>query len=174
VHPRQLSQTTDSKAGIHVKTFTAVVLALALAAASLASAAEATRESYVAAVEPICKSNTQANEKILAGVRQEVKAGKLTPAGASFLKAAAALKTAYAQLAAVPQPPADAAKLGKWLSYVKTEGQLFEKAGKALKAGQKTKAQTLVVELTHNANLANEQVFAFDFHYCELEPSKFT
>jgi hypothetical protein len=156
------------------KTLILTALALTLAGASFATAAEQTREGYVAAVEPICKSNTQANEKILKGVRAEVKAGKLAPAGAAFGKAAAALKATYAQLAAVPQPSADAAKLGKWLSYVKTEGELFAKAGKALKAGQKTKAQTLVVELTHNADLANEQVFAFDFHYCEFEPSKFT
>lgn len=156
------------------KTLILTALAVTLTAASLAAAAEQTRESYVAAVEPICKTNTQANEKILDGVRQEVKAGKLAPAGTAFLKAAAALKKTYAQLAAVPQPPADAAKLTKWLSYVKEEGQLFEKAGKALKAGEKAKAQTMVVELTHNANLANQQVIAFDFHYCEFEPSKFT
>jgi hypothetical protein len=157
------------------KTLIATTLAAFIALVSLAAAAEQqTREGYVAAVEPICQANTQANEKILKGVRQEVKAGKLKPAGAAFLKAAAALKQTTAQLTAVPQPPADAAKLSKWLSYVKEEGKLFEKAGKALKAGQKTKAQTIVVELTHNANLANEQVFAFDFHYCEFEPSKFT
>jgi hypothetical protein len=150
------------------------LLALALGGASLASGAEQTREGYVAEVEPICKANTQANEKILKGVRQEVKAGKLDPAGTSFLEAAAALKQTYAQLAAVPQPAADAAKLTKWLSYVKTESELFKKAGKALKAGQKTKAETMVVQLTHNANLANEQVFAFNFHYCRFEPSKFT
>ena len=152
--------------------FTTVVL-LALGA-PFVLAAEQTREGYVAAVEPICKVNTEANEKILEGVRQEVKAGKLAPAGASFLKAAAALKKAYTQLAAVPQPSADAAKLTKWLSYVQAEGGLFEKAGRALKAGQKTKAQMIVVQLTHNANLANDQVFAFDFHYCRFEPSKFT
>ncbi len=156
------------------KTLIATALSAFIALVSLASAAEQTREGYVEAVEPICKTNTEANEKILGGVRQEVKSGKLKPAGAAFIKAAAALKKTSAQLAAVPQPTADAAKLTKWLSYVKEEGQLFEKAGKALKAGQKTKAQTIVVELTHNANLANEQVFAFDFHYCQFEPSKFT
>jgi hypothetical protein len=157
-----------------MKTLALAVLALALAGASLASAAEVTRESYVAAVEPICQANTKANEKILKGVKSEVKAGKLAPAGASLLKAASALKKTYGQLLAVPQPAADAPKLTKWLGYVKEEASLFEQAGKALKAGQKTKAQKIVIQLTHNANLANSQVFAFDFHYCKFEPSKFT
>jgi hypothetical protein len=149
-------------------------IALILATASLALAAEVSRESYVAAVEPICKSNTQANEKILKGVKAEVKAGKLTPAGAAFLKAAAALKQTYAQLAAVPQPAADAAKLGKWLGYVKTEAALFEAAGKELKAANKTQAEAMVVRLEHNADLANDQVLGFDFRYCRFEPAKFS
>jgi hypothetical protein len=149
-------------------------IVLVLATAALALAAEVSRESYVAAVEPICKSNTQANEKILKGVKAEVKAGKLTPAGASFIKAAGALKQTYSQLAAVPQPAADAARLGKWLGYVKTEAGLFEAAGRELKAGNKTKAQAMVLRLEHNANLANDQVLSFDFRYCKFEPSKFS
>ena len=32
----------------------------------------------------------------------------------------------------------------------------------------------MVVKLTHNANLANNQVLSFGFRYCKLEPSKFT
>lgn len=152
----------------------ATTLVLALACASLASADEVTRDSYKAEVEPVCKTNTEANEKILKGVRQQVKQGQLKPAGAKFTKASKALQGAYDQLKAVPQPLADTAKLGKWLSYVKTEADLFESAAKALKAGDKTKAQTFVVKLTHNATLANNQVLSFGFRYCKLEPSKFT
>jgi hypothetical protein len=148
--------------------------ALLLTGASLAMAEEVTRDSYTAAVEPICKTNTEANEKILKGVRAEVKAGKLKPAGAQFSKAAVALKKAYGQLKAVPQPSADMAKLNKWLSYVKEESSLFEAGAKALKAGNKGKTQTVVVKLTHTANLANVQVLSFGFRYCKLEPSKFT
>jgi hypothetical protein len=157
-----------------MRVLTLALLALIVAGVSLASAEEVTRESYKAEVEPICKADTQANEKILKGVREEVKQGKLALAGSKFAKAASALKKAHAQLAAVPQPPADTAKLTKWLSYVNTEAKLFEEAAKALKAGNKTKAQTIVVKLTHNANLANNQVLGFGFRYCKLEPSKFT
>jgi hypothetical protein len=150
------------------------IAAFLLTGASLAMAEEVTRETYKAQVEPICKTDTQANEKILKGVREEVKKGKLALAGKQFGQAAQALKKAYEQLKAVPQPPADEAKLGRWLGYVKQEAALFEAGAKALKAGSKTKAQTIVVKLTHTANLANSQVLSFGFRYCKLQPSKFT
>lgn len=150
------------------------LLALILGGASLATAEEVTRDSYKAQVEPICKTNTEANEKILKGVREEVKKGKLALAGKQFAKAATALKSAYKQIKAVPMPTADTAKLTKWLSYVKQEAELFAQGAKALKAGNKTKAQTIVVKLTHTANLANSQVLSFGFRYCKLNPSKFT
>ncbi len=150
------------------------LFALLVAGASLAVADEVTRDSYKAAVEPICKSNTEANEKILGDVRSDVKQGKLKLAGAQFSKAATALKKAVGQLKAVPPPTADAAKLTKWLAYVSEESKLFETGAAALKAGNKTKAQTVVVKLTHTANLANNEVISFGFRYCKLEPSKFT
>lgn len=142
--------------------------------ASLAMAAEISREEYVERVEPICKTNSEANKKILAGVRAEVKQGKLKLAGAKFSKAATALKKTYRELKAVPQPSADEAKLTKWLSYVKKEAELFEGAAKALKDGNKQKAENYVVKLTHNANLANNTVLSFNFRYCKFEPSKYT
>jgi hypothetical protein len=51
-----------------------------------------TRPEYKAQVEPICKKNSEANEKILKTVRKEVKENKLKSAGAKFLKASTALK----------------------------------------------------------------------------------
>lgn len=152
----------------------AVTAAIFLSLLALASAAEVTRETYVASVEPICKANTQANEKILKGVKSEVKAGKLAPAAVQFTKAAAALKKTLAQLEAVPQPSADRPKLTKWLGYIATEAELFESTAKKLKAGDKTGAQRMAILLTHDANLANDEVLAFDFHYCRVEPSKFS
>jgi hypothetical protein len=138
------------------------------------AAAEETRESYKAKVEPICQVNAKANERILKGVRQLVKQGKLSQAGAKFLKAGTALKKTYAQLNAVEKPPADAARLSKWLGYVKKEAELFTQGGKALKAGNKHKAQKIVNQLTQTANQANATVISFSFHYCRFEPSKFT
>ncbi len=154
-----------------------VLLAAALAAAlsaSLAIAAETTREEYRAAVEPICKANTKANEKILKGVRGEVRKGELKPAARQFAAAGRALKKARRELAAVPQPASDQARLGKWLGFVEAEVELFEKAAQELKAGNKLAAERTAVLLTREANRANNEVLGFEFDYCHGEPSKFT
>jgi hypothetical protein len=152
----------------------ATALVASLAIASLASAAEIDRAEYKAQVEPICKTNAKANEAILKPVRKLVKEDKLKPAASRFTQASAALKKTLTQLKAVPQPTADEAKLAKWLGYIKTEADLFAKAAKKLKAGQKGAAQQVVNKLTSTANLANATVLSFEFHYCKLEPSKFT
>lgn len=135
---------------------------------------EQTRESYVAQVEPICKSNTKANERILAGVRKEIKQGKLKLAAGRFKQAAAAFGKAVKQIAAVPQPPADQAKLSKWLGYLGDEQTFLAEIGKALKAGKKTRAQGLSVRLAHNGNLANNAVLGFEFNYCLIRQSRFS
>jgi hypothetical protein len=145
-----------------------------LLAAPLAMGAEPTRESYTAQVEPICKQNAQASERILEGVKGEVKAGKLKPAAASFAKASSALEKTLAQLEAVPQPSADKAKLAKWLGYIGTETELLASTAKKLKAGDKTGAEAMAIRLTHTANLANDQVLAFEFDYCRVDPSQFS
>lgn len=153
---------------------TLAIVAGFLCLASLALADSAERETYKAAVEPICKKNTKLNERIFKGVKTEVKQGKLKPAALAFEKASKALKATIVELEAVPQPPADATHLSKWLSYAKTEASLFASTAKKLRANKKSAAEALVVRLTHTANLANDQVIAFGFHYCKLEPSKFT
>ena len=149
----------------------AVVLSVV---AQAAFAAEPTRETYTAQVEPICKASTESSDRILKGVKGEVRAGKLKLAAAQFSKAATALKKTLNKLRAVPQPPADKAKLTKWLGYIKEEVQLFEQTAAKLKAGNKTGAQEMAVRLTYTVNRANNQVLAFEFKYCHADPSQFT
>ncbi len=154
----------------------AAVLALAALLATSAFAATSptqTRESYVTAVEPICKTNTKANERTLAGVRKKIQKGQLAVAAGQFSKAASAFGKAVKQIKAVPQPVADVAKLKKWFGYLDDQTQMLSEISKALKNDQKTKAQTLSVKLTRNANLANNAVLGFDFDYCLIDPSKF-
>jgi hypothetical protein len=139
-----------------------------------ALAAEPTRTSYREAVEPICKADTQANERILAGVKQEVRAGKLRPAAGQFSRAARALKKTIAELKAVPVPASDAARLSKWLGKVSNEAGYFEAVATKLRKGDKAGAQKLVARLTSEANAANNVVLPFEFEYCRLEPSRFT
>jgi hypothetical protein len=152
---------------------TGALVALAVAV-PLATAAELTREEYVARVEPICKANVQANEKIFKGAKEEVKAGELKKGSTHFLRASTALDKTVKQLQAVPQPAADAAKLTKWIGYLKTESGYFQKIGQALAAGDKYKAQNLSVKLNRNSNLANNSVLAFGFNYCRIDSSRFS
>ncbi len=150
-----------------------LVAVVALFGAVAANATEEERAAYKEAVEPICKANTEANEKILKGVRGKVKSGKYDAAAKQFSGAARALKKTRAELLAVPKPPEDAAKLTKWLGYAKTEAQLFESIAAKLKNDEVTAAQKMVVRLVSTARQANNQVLDFEFRYCRFQPSKF-
>jgi hypothetical protein len=158
------------------KTFAATLALVVVfgATALAATSPDQTRENYVAAVEPICKQNTKANEQILAGVRKKIQQGKLKVAAGQFAKASTAFGKAVKQIKAVPQPVADAAKLGKWLAALEKETKLLSDIGKALKAGNKSRAQSLSVQLTHNGNVANNQVLGFEFDYCLIDSSRFS
>jgi hypothetical protein len=157
-----------------MKTFPLFALLALMLFASFASAAELTRDEYKAQVEPICKTNKEASERILSGVTKLAKRGKLAQAGQAFAKAANALEKAQKQLVAVPQPSADADKLTKWLAEIKAESALMRTISKKFKAGDKSKATSLAVKLQNNANKANNQVIAFQFNYCHIDPSKYT
>lgn len=149
-------------------------LALCLMA-SVALAAEPSEErhEYVTQAEPICKTNVLANKKIFKGAKEEVKRGELKRASKHFFRAATAFGKTIQQLAAIPRPPADVARLTKWLGLLKDEKALIEKIGRALAAENKHKAETISVELNHNSNVANNTVLSFGFNYCRIEPSRF-
>ncbi len=157
-------------------TGTTALFAVALLAvgAFAATSPDQTRESYVAAVEPICKTNTKSNEKILSGVRKKIQKGQLSVAAGQFSKASTAFGKAVKQIKAVPQPTADTAKLGKWIGYLETETKMLGEISKALKKDEKSKAQTLSVQLTRNGNQANNSVLGFEFDYCLIDSSKFS
>jgi hypothetical protein len=150
------------------------LLVVACMAAASAFAAEVSREEFKAAAEPICKASAGANERILANVRKEVKAGKLKVPAAQFAKASKEQSAALKKLEALPRPPADEARLEKWLGYLKVEGELFATAGRKLKAGDKPGAEHVFAKLPRVANEANVQVLPYGFRYCRQEPSKFT
>jgi hypothetical protein len=154
------------------------VLAFALAllvAVPVAQAAEAelTRDQYVAKLEPICKANTAANSRILKGVKGQVQRGKLVPAGKRFIRASGALGRSIVQMAKVPRPAADATKLAKWFGFLKSEKTFLRLIGKALKSGNKFKAQKLAVKLNRNNNQANNTVISFGFDECRIDSSRF-
>lgn len=132
-----------------------------------------TLDQYVSKVEPICKANTQANTRILKGVKTQVQKGKLVPAGKRFVRASTALGKAVRQIAAVPQPEAEAATLDKWIGYLRSERSYLQRIGGALKAENKFKAQKLAVQLNRNNNKANNTVISYGFKECRIDSSNF-
>jgi hypothetical protein len=152
-------------------------IAALLVFASFAAGDTAEREAYKEKVEPICKSNSSAADRLLGPVKGWVKQDKLKQAGQAFSKAAVELEKTQKKLAEVPQPPEDAAKLGKWLSEIKAEVALMKTIAanfnKNTKAG-KSKATSLAVKLQNNATKANNNVIVFQFRYCKIDPSKYT
>jgi hypothetical protein len=160
------------------KLFLAVAVALVatagLAALAFAAETEQTLETYVAKVEPICKTNTKANERILSGITKKIKQGELKYAAGKFAQASAAFGKAVKQIEAVPQPVADEAKLTKWLGYLDKERKLLGEISTALKAGKKGRVQTLSVLLNHNGEQANNTVVGLGFNYCLIKQSRFS
>ena len=151
-----------------------ILTTAAFTAVALAVAPAQTREGYVAQVEPICKKNTAANERILQGARSEIKAGRLRVAAGQFTRAGRAFEKAVGELRAVPPPGEDAVTLAKWLAQLEKETDFLQRIGKALNEGKKTAVLGLSVRLKHNGNLANNLVLDFDFRYCLINPSKFS
>ena len=153
------------------RTALAALTLFALLPLAAAAADSSERATYKAAVEPICKTNKEASQRILTGVEKMVKQDKLKQAGARFTQAAAALEKAQKQLAAVPQPPEDSAKLGKWLAGIRSEVALMRRIAAKFKAGDKSKGSSLVVKMKNNASKTNNQVIVFQFDYCKIDPS---
>ena len=152
----------------------ALALAVALlVTAPLALAATPEQVEYAEAVEPICKANSEANSRILKGVKTQVQKDELVPAGKRFIRASSALGKAVTQIAKVPRPEAYAAKLEKWIGYLKSEKTFLQKIGKALKSRDKFEAQKLAVELNKNNNKANSTVISFPFKECRIDSSRF-
>jgi hypothetical protein len=146
---------------------------VALLAAVPSSAAEATPESFKEAVEPICKTNREANAKVLDGASKNVREGKLKKASAQLFAAAKALKLARARMLKVPKPAEDEAQLTRWLNGIKTEVQLFEAAARKLANGEKNAATKMVIRLKNNATKTNNIVLDYEFRYCRINPTEF-
>lgn len=149
------------------------VALLVVVPAALAAEGEITRDEYVARLEPICKRNADANSRILRGVKGQVKGGKLVPAGKRFIRASGVLRRSVTQMAAVPKPSADVAKLEKWFRYLKQETGFLRQIGKALKSNQKYRATKLASKLNDNNREANNTVISFGFKECRIDSSRF-
>lgn len=131
------------------------------------------REEYKERVEPICKSSTDANARILKGVQGQVDKGDLVPAGKRFIRASSAFGKAVKKIAAVPRPAPYQTLLTKWIDALGEEKALLLKIGQALKAEKRNKAYRHSTQLKRVNNRANNIVLNFELDHCRIEPDKF-
>jgi hypothetical protein len=153
--------------------FAATLVVAAAACAETPVATVPTRTEYVATVDPICKTNTDENKRILKGASEKVNAGKLAQAGRQFTDASKAFGESVKQIRAVPRPPEDSPRLEKWFGFLKIVQTNLGKVGKALKEGNKVRAVHEKIRAERSSNAANNVSFVFGFKYCHLKASQF-
>jgi hypothetical protein len=153
---------------------TATFFAVAVAAAD---EPPTPRDEYVATVEPICEANTLANKRILENVRTRARSKspkQVKKAGAQFIHASAAFGATVGKIAAVPQPPEDEARLGRWIEHLRIVQTNLRHLGKALQRLERIKAAHEAIRVERSGNAANNVGFVFHFRYCRITPSRFT
>jgi hypothetical protein len=157
-----------------MKRIVVIVGLMALLGASVAAAAEGpTRSEYVDGLEAICKPDAEATQAAMRGAKADLRAERLSVAAGKFAEATKIFGGTVKQIAAVPRPPADAARLSKWFGYLKAQESYLRQITSQLRAGQAIKAQRLTARFIHNGNLANNVVLAFGFNYCSFKFSRY-
>jgi hypothetical protein len=152
----------------------ALFLGLASLAAAPAPAAEApSRTEYVDQLEAICKPDALATQRAMKGARADIRAERLKAATKKFAKATSIFGGTVNQISAVPRPPEDAAKLGKWFTYLNRQESYLQQITVQLRQDHAIKAQRLTARFIHNGNLANNVVLAFGFDYCSFKFSRY-
>jgi hypothetical protein len=148
---------------------TLAVVALAmLSLAPLAVGDEQTRESYKAAVEPLCKANREANERIMAGARERVNKDQLKPVGRQFIRLSESLGSLIKQLTPVPPPPADSHRVERWFDSMRLLKQRLRNVGKYYKVEEKIKAAHESILAERSGISANNTSIVFHFNYCRF------
>lgn len=147
-----------------------------LTVASASADEEPTRDQYREGVEPICMANTEANKRILKNVQSRARSSeprKMRQAGAQFVHASAVFGKTVDKLAAVPRPPADDARLLRWFDQLRIVQSKLRKLGLALREGNRIRAAHEQIRVERASNASNNVSFAFEFHYCRLNRSRF-
>ncbi len=151
-----------------------MICVVTLAFAAIARAVDTPEQiDYIAQVEPICKQNTLASRRILAGARYKANHGKRPAAGRQFMRAAVAFGKATKAINKIPRPAAYEVRLKRWIGRLGVVKGNLQKMGKALKADNLTRAILGEVKLRSSALAANNVVYDFDFRYCRLTASRF-
>jgi hypothetical protein len=163
-----------SRTGARRRRWSAIVALAGVLLAATGAAAEApTRDEYVAQLESICKPDALATQRAMKGARADVRKERLGAAAGKFAKATQIFGGTVKEIAAVPRPSADTAKLGKWFTYLNRQAADLRQITAELRQEHAIKAQRLTARFIHSGNLANNVVLAFGFDYCSFKFSRY-
>jgi len=149
----------------------AVIALLALVAVPLArgeEGAEQTRETYKARVEPICKANRRANERIMSGARKRVNRNRLKPAGRQFIHLSRSFGDLLRRLVKVPPPETDMRRIGRWLHSIKLLKARVRLVGRYYLEGLKIRGNHEAIHAQRAAISANNTTVPLHFRYCRF------
>jgi hypothetical protein len=144
---------------------TAVVL---LAAAMPVGAAEQTRETYKAEIEPICEGNRSANERIMDGARERINRNELELAGKQFIRVSASFGGLIKRLATISPPAADKHRVDRWLEQMRLLKTRLRNVGKYYKEGLEIKAAHESILAERSGISANNISIVFKVRYCRF------
>jgi hypothetical protein len=150
----------------------AILLAIGVSVGATAFAATPpTHEQYVAGAEQICKSRSSQALALLKSAKKNIQADRAELGGRELIKASGMFESMGKRLKALPKPVEDTAALEEWTQGLDAENSVLRKAGVALVAGQKVKAQGYLTRFVHNAAAARDVVLGFGFNYCLFKKS---
>jgi hypothetical protein len=160
--------------GVKLGTSAAILLATVAVAPLARADAPPTREGYVAQVEPLCQTTTEASKRVLTGVTHRIRKRRLKRAGGQFMHASRVFGGGIGRIVAVARPPADEARLLKWIKYLRIVKRRMFKLGRYLRGEERLRVTHEKIALERSANAANNVSFVFHFHYCRLSRSLFS
>lgn len=144
------------------------VALLALGGVPLARGEEQTRESYKAQVEPICKANRDANERIMAGVRERINRNQLKPAGQQFIRVSESFGGLIGKLAKVAPPSTDVHRIKRWLEIMKLLKTRLRLVGRYYGEGLKIKGNHEGILAERAGVAANNTTIVLHLHECRF------
>jgi hypothetical protein len=150
---------------------TLIVVSVGVAVAS--AEGEPTRTDYVSHLEQICKPGSDATERVVRGVRADVRAERLTVAAGKFARARRIFDGTVGKISTVPRPASDRATLKRWFTALGQEEVYLGQMVRVLRANNVAGFERVSAQFIHEGNRANNAVVSFGFDYCDFKPTRF-
>jgi hypothetical protein len=125
-----------------------------------------TREEFVDRAEDICAVNYRKALRLLKKGGDLAGGGIFKPAGRKLMKAGRYVLKTNDRIAALEQPPADAAAIDEWLAGARKGGRNLIKSGRALKGGHPKEAEAWLERANRAVRRASRLVAGFGFRNC--------